>query len=485
MASIAPAQLFRLRSQRLGKMGPVLDGRRPRILFVAMHHSVHTARWIEALLDAGFDLHLYPVDPAPPHAYIRGLTFHVPTPASPVVAAPRVSPGRRAARFLRHALKDPSDAIRLLREKLAHRAATPPAPQPPPRAGDPVRIRPVPFDGDDPQARVRLGRPDESAETITALHGPQMLAEVIADVQPDLIHSLEFQHNAYLVLAARDLMLAENLSRGFPRWLATNWGSDIYYFGRDEAHARQIRRVCEAIDLYSCECRRDLALGRSFGYRGPELPVLANSGGIDVDTAQRLRGEAPPSRRKLIMVKGYDHFAGRAMVSLAVLERFADRLKDYEIVMFSVGARPRARALELKAAGVLNIRVIDLATHDEILECFGRARAYLAVSISDGISTSILEAMLMGAFPIQTNTSCCEEWFVQGETGFAVSPDDFEEICARFERALTDDTLVDDAAPRNLEIIRSRLDQSVMKPAIQDFYRQALGVPFRDGSERR
>lgn len=462
------------------------NGRRPRILFVAMHHSVHAARWIEALIDAGFDLHLYPVDPAPPHAYIRGLTFHVPTPPSPVVPAPPVSNSRRAARFLRHALRDPLNAIRLLREKLARHAVPASPPQTLPRAGSPLRVRPVPFGGDDPQARVRLGRPDESEETIMALHGPQMLAEVIADVQPDLIHSLEFQHNAYLVLAARDLMLAENPSHRFPRWLATNWGSDIYYFGRDEAHARQIRRVCEAIDLYSCECRRDLALGRDFGYRGPELPVLANSGGIDVDAAQRLRAQTPPSQRKLIMVKGYDHFAGRAMVSLAVLERFADRLKDYEIVMFSVGARPRARALELKAAGVLDIRIIDIATHDEILECFGRARAYLAVSISDGISTSVLEAMLMGAFPVQTNTSCCEEWFVQGETGFSVSPDDFEEICAQFERALTDDGLVDEAAVRNLEIIRSRLDQSVMTPAIRDFYRQALGAPLRgDGSEPR
>lgn len=462
-------------------MNPVFEGRRPRILFVAMHHSVHTARWIEALLDAGFDLHLYPVDSAPPHAYIRNLTLHVPTAAPASIEVPRVSTTRRVARSLRRAIADPSGAARVLRERFLRCATPPAAPEPQPKSA--VSVRPVPFDGADPQAKVRLGRADESEEAIAALHGPQILAKVIAEVQPDLIHSLEFQHNAYLVLAARDWMLARDPSHRFPRWLATNWGSDIYYFGHDEAHARQIRRVCEAIDLYSCECRRDLALGRSFGYRGPELPVLANSGGIDVDAAQRLRDETPPSRRKLIMVKGYDHFAGRAMVSLAVLERFAHRLQDYEIVMFSVGARPRARALELKAAGILNIRVIDLASHNEILECFGRARIYLAVSISDGISTSVLEAMLMGAFPVQTNTSCCEEWFVEGETGFAVSPDDLEEICARFEQALDDDALVDEAAIRNLAIIRSRLDQSVMKPAIQDFYRQALGMPRCDGSE--
>lgn len=471
-----------------GKMAPVSSGRRPRILFVAMHHSVHTARWVGALLDAGFDLHMYPVDPAPPHAYIRNLTLHVPTMAAGAgaSASQAASTGVRVARLLRLALTDPLTAVRRVREKLRNAAASPLSSEPPEQPEARLRIHPIAFEGEDPQARIRLGRQDESDATIMALHGPQMLAKVIAEVQPDLIHSLEFQHNAYLVLAARDLMLAQNPSLAFPRWLATNWGSDIYYFGRDEAHARQIRRVCEALDLYSCECRRDLALGRSFGYKGPELPVLANSGGIDVDAAQQLRDAPPPSKRKLIMVKGYDHFAGRAMISLAVLERFAERLKDYEIVMFSVGARPRARALELEAAGVLNIRVIDIASHNEILECFGRARAYLAVSISDGISTSVLEAMLMGAFPIQTNTSCCEEWFVQGETGFAVSPDDIEEICVRFERALTDDTLVDQAAARNLEIIRSRLDQSIMTPAIHDFYRQALGTSSSsEGSAQR
>src|SRR5207244_10412946 len=101
------------------------------------------------------------------------------------------------------------------------------------------------------------------------LNGPETLAEVIRKIQPDLIHSMEFQHCAYLVLAARDILGAE----GFPPWLATNWGSDIYLFGRDPKHAPAIRRVLEAADLYSCECHRDVSLGRAVGYRGLGLPV--------------------------------------------------------------------------------------------------------------------------------------------------------------------------------------------------------------------
>jgi glycosyltransferase involved in cell wall biosynthesis len=218
-----------------------------------------------------------------------------------------------------------------------------------------------------------------------------------------------------------------------------------------------------------------VGLAREFGYKGPALPVLPNSGGIDVARMQLLRDVKPPSQRKMIMVKGYDHFAGRAMVSLSVLERLSDLLRDYTIILFSVGAQPRVRAIELATAGILDIKVIDLATHDEILRYFGHSRAYLGVSISDAISTSVLEAMAMGAFPVQTNTSCCEEWFISGESGFAVPPDDFETICARFQQALTDDELVDKAAIRNLEIIRSRLDVSVIRPQVADFYRQALG----------
>jgi glycosyltransferase involved in cell wall biosynthesis len=45
-------------------------------------------------------------------------------------------------------------------------------------------------------------------------------------------------------------------------------------------------------------------------------------------------------------------------------------------------------------------------------------------SLSEGISTSMLEAMAMGAIPIQTCTSCADEWIINGEAGFLVEPND-------------------------------------------------------------
>ncbi len=48
--------------------------------------------------------------------------------------------------------------------------------------------------------------------------------------------------------------------------------------------------------------------------------------------------------------------------------------------------------------------------------------------------------------------------------------DNFDVICDRFERALTDDKLVDEAATVNLDIIRSRLAIDVFMPKMRAFY---------------
>jgi glycosyltransferase involved in cell wall biosynthesis len=475
----------------------------PKILIVAMHNSPHTARWIEMMADFGYDIHLFPVQSSLPHHKLRNLTLYLPAPgitlnvpASEVRSSNELHQNRAWRRFIRLsrlARSDPvgtfarvaTEIFQRMRKIVFRRPAATILNVAPPvfdAAAAGVRIRHVPVRDINGKAllgteTIRLGRRGESDQTALETHGPGVLASLICDLKPDLIHSMEFQHSAYLVLAARDLVQGP-----FPRWLATNWGSDIFYFGRQPEHARQIKRVCESIDLYSCECHRDLALGREFGYSGPDLPVVPNSGGMEIDQILSLRDAAPPSRRKLIMVKGYDHFAGRAMISLAVLERFAAELRDYTIVLYSVGAKPRARAMQLAGAGILKIKIIAWAPHDEMLRHFGKARIYLGISVSDAISTSVLEAMAMGAFPIQTDTSCCGDWFIDGRTGFAVPPDNFETICARFRTALLDDALVDNAAIENLGIIKSRLAMDVIRPRIKHFYRQALQAQLHRAS---
>ena len=458
----------------------------PTILFVAMHDSIHAARWIELASTSGTSLHMFPLDSVPTNPNLRGVTLHWPIsisvqPASSAALAPsRLPLGRRIAQFTKAAWFDSTQASRLLWPKTKNHLPTrAPAPSvsDTPIAGSnglsPLQRRSILVSAEDlgpahsvSGGQVRLG---ESTNECRALFGPWVLASLIRQLKPTLIHSMEFQHAGYLVLKTKEIY-----GEDFPPWLATNWGSDIFFFRRFADHAAQIQRLLTSIDYYSCECVRDIGLARQLGYRGPALPVLPNSGGFDIDHVRRLRSPIPTSRRKVVMIKGYHHFAGRAMTAIKVLERFADQLRDYEIVLYSVGAEPRAAAIKLAARKVLNFRVIDWATHDEMLANFGRARLYMGISISDAISTSVLESMAMGAFPIQTDTSCCGEWIEDGKSGFIVPHDDFDVICDRFQRALNDDVLVDQAAEINWATVCERLDNRVLRPKVRALYDQIL-----------
>lgn len=396
-----------------------------RILFVAFANSIHAARWVGQLGGRGWDLHLFSSNGREVHPAFHDVTVHSLLRKPPFAPTARRG-GLRDVLTLGH---DPS-----------------------------VRQRGVwfPFSfGGGLEARLEQTLPYRAG----------LLARTIRRVQPDIVHSLELNQSGKLTLEARDL-----LGGRFPTWIATNWGSDLQLLGRLPEEAATLRRVLAACDYYDCECERDVVLGREFGFRGEVLPVLPNAGGYDLDACARLRGPRP-SERRVIALKGYQGWAGRALVGLRALARVADLLSGYTLALYSaaedvvLGARLLCHDLGLPLE-VLPLR----SAHEEVLALHGRARVSIGLSIGDAISTSVLEAMVMGAFPVQSNTSAADEWFDDGAGGLLVPPEDPEVVERALRRALTDDALVDAAAVRNAEVARARLDERVVRPQVVAAY---------------
>lgn len=175
------------------------------------------------------------------------------------------------------------------------------------------------------------------------------------------------------------------------------------------------------------------------------------------------------------MIKGYQSFAGRALIALDAVERCADALRGYKVWVYSATGNVYPRVEELRSQFQIDIAILPRSNHAEMLHHFSTARVYLGVSLSDAISTSMLEAMAMGAFPIQTNTSCCDEWIEDGKAGFHIPVDNPDVIAERLHRALVDDRLVDAAATINWPTVQSRLDQSVLKQRAVALYEGILG----------
>ena len=293
------------------------------------------------------------------------------------------------------------------------------------------------------------------------------LSAVIRMVRPDLVHSLEMQHAAYLTQAAL------KRTRRVP-WYVSNWGSDVSLFSRLASDRERVQAVLRDCDYYSCECERDVSLARELGLRGQVMPVLPNAGGIDVARALPLRQPGPISARRRIVLKGYQHWAGRALVGLQALRMCADQLASYGVDIFSASPETRIAAELFAQDTGIPVTLVPSTSHEAMLEMHGRARIYLGLSISDGISTSLLEAMTMGAFPIQSCGACAGEWFADGVGGLIVPSDDPEAIAGALRRALGDDGLVDRAAALNSEVVYRRLDAAVIQPQVVQLYRDIL-----------
>jgi glycosyltransferase involved in cell wall biosynthesis len=107
----------------------------------------------------------------------------------------------------------------------------------------------------------------------------------------------------------------------------------------------------------------------------------------------------------------------------------------------------------------------------------GRSRVAIAVGLADGSPLSLLEAMSMGAFPIQSDTVSTAEWIENGRNGLLVPPEDSETVANAIRRALRDDNLVQCAAEINSQIIAERVDASVIKPQVIELYRRAAARP--------
>lgn len=398
-----------------------------KILFVAMSDSIHTARWISLISDQEWELALFPNENVSPRPEFTNITIF----DEIIRSEPYLKKSVKMKGFW--PFKRGKNELLLFSHFYYTR---------------------------NPTKRVKK------------------LIKVIKKWKPDIIHSLEFQHAGTLVLKAKQIM--EGNKNEFPKWIATNWGSDIYLFGKLPETKEDVKAILISCDYYSCECQRDIKLAQDMGLTGKVLPVLPNAGGFYLqqwNTTHFIQ----PDQRKQIILKGYQGWAGRALFGLKALEFCKEDLikKNLSVYIYKASEEVRIAAELFTQRTGIKHEIIGTVTHKEMLSIFAKSRIYIGLSISDAISTSLLEAIATGAFPIQSDTSCAEEWITHGETGFIVPPEDCTAIVKALKIAINDDTLILSAARLNRETAKKRLDNDRIIPVVVDTYNQIMNEIVR------
>jgi glycosyltransferase involved in cell wall biosynthesis len=278
--------------------------------------------------------------------------------------------------------------------------------------------------------------------------------------QPDIVHAHELQNAGYATRRAYQL-----LRRKRPKLIVTNYGSEIVWFSKYPRHKKKLRALLEITDGFSAECSRDYDLAAELASGFQKLPLMPVAGGF----ARNLR---PEEARNKITIKGYENHWGKAIVVLEALAEISTELQDMELVLYSCNKPVFAAAKKVSRETGLKIETFKKGalSHPEVLELFRTSLIYVGHSLSDGISTSMLEAMAMGAIPIQTSTSCADEWVLDGETGFLVEPNDAESIKAAVISVVNSSFDSDSARLKSYQVIESRYDPMKLSALASTYY---------------
>lgn len=390
-----------------------------RILFVAMSNSIHTARWMSQLSDEGWDLHIFSsTDNITIHPDFKNITIYK-----------NFFPYQKGI--------DKSVKIK----------------------GIPVIFN----------IFVRIG--NIVIKTLIPDFNRIRLNYLIARLKPDIIHSMEFQAAGYLTLSTK-----KKYSSKFPCWIATNWGSDIYLFRHDPAHFFKIQEILRNCDFYLSECRRDVNLAKEIGLRGEVLPLLPAAGGFDFEYFSKIQKIMPPSNRRIILLKGYQGWTGRALIGLEALKLCSSQLKGYSIAVYLAPPEIIPEIEEFSRETGIPVKIIPYRSHEELMGYFGQARIHIGLSISDGIPNTLMEAMILGAFPIQSDTSCADELIENGKSGILVPPENVSAVAAAIKITINDDELINKAANLNYLTAQERLDKSVIQPKVIEMYNAIIST---------
>ena len=201
------------------------------------------------------------------------------------------------------------------------------------------------------------------------------------------------------------------------------------------------------------------------GFLGTHVCVIPGGTGYKLEGLEKYK--LPVAERKIILVKGYENEFGRGLNIIKALQQLK---LDYEIVVFG----SHINVINYIIANKLEFKVFDRhgLSHQELMELMGKSLLYIGNSISDGIPNTLLEALVMGAFPIQSNPGGATAEIVEnGVNGFLIeNPESIMDIQNIILKFLSSPQLVKDAVKINCKLAQERLDYETNRVKVISIY---------------
>lgn len=291
-------------------------------------------------------------------------------------------------------------------------------------------------------------------------------AKAVETINPDIIHCFEMQLSGLPIYS-----IVKNIKVPL---IYSSWGSDLYNYERLGMSYSEVNDFLGRVDFLVTDCKRDKEIAMQNGFKGHFLGVFPGNGGLSIQKQSSI----VTSERKSIIIKGYDDGVGQAIIVLKALELVPyDILQSYKVIVYSADQKVKTYINNATFFENLEVNIYSrnhFISNQKLLKMMGESAIHIASSLSDGMPNALLEAMAMGAFPIQSNPGgATQEVITDGDNGFLIkNPLDTIEIAHHIEVALVNVNLRAVAQEKNTKFIRDFYNRSTLQPQIIALYKE-------------
>lgn len=287
--------------------------------------------------------------------------------------------------------------------------------------------------------------------------------EKFLEINPDVVHSFVLYLSCTPILRVMQ-------KHAEKKWIYSSWGSDLYYFQNEKKHLEDIQRVLPRINYLFTDCQRDYSIANQCGFSGKFLGVFPGGGGYQLENYSKFLKSF--ESRDIILIKGYQGRSGRAIAVLKAIRKLESILSSFEVIVFGADKELLEFLDKTSYSRRHQIDIFEKIPHSKVLELMGRSLIYIGNSISDGMPNTLLEAIIMGVFPIQSNPGgATAEIIEDGKNGLLIhDPENSDEIAMLLKKAIDSPEMLKSAITINTQKIKPRLKRNHIKEQVLNQY---------------
>lgn len=303
------------------------------------------------------------------------------------------------------------------------------------------------------------------------------MCEIITNLQPDIIHAMRIPFEGMVAAAALSGKLGGN-----HRLLISVWGNDFTLHARSTPFmAKYTQLALTRADALHTDCHRDLRLARERGFN-PNKPAVVLPGGGGVQRDVFFPRDQPPDIKSesgndlsplVINPRGFRAYVHNETFFKAIPPILKQSPKTRFLcpaMQQETDARRWIHELNIEHA----VELLPHVPRREMAELFRRSQVAVSPTSHDGTPNTLLEAMACGCFPIAGDIESLREWIEPGVNGLLVNPTDSHALANAILRVLSDHELREQAATRNITLVKERADYSQVMEKAENFYREIL-----------